>query len=344
MLDYIDKKFFKLALSGPFKETDLDIAVKCPICGDSRHKKSSKRLHLFYKDKKTRVKCFNGGCKLESTHTLGYFLKLYYPHFFEAYKREKFDIKIQSIKRDRDAANTEKSESFVNSQIKQNITKVETCKTCETAELARLLQCLTPINADTLRFLESRKLDYNVLKPQFGAFYSGTKEFLRDGKCYDLRRTLFIPIFLQKERELRNIIGFYARDIKEKRFVNNGLTGHFIPWNLGSCDNSKPIYIFEAILDALSFYTIYGESNVIALCTNNINPKILDYIKHPRFCLDNDTVGIQTMLKHTKLEKADFIIYSTHFKDFNEMLVNGYEMPLEFECGFKADLKLRKLL
>lgn len=344
MLDYIDKKFFKLALSGPFKETDLDIAVKCPICGDSRHKRSSKRLHLFYKDKKTRVKCFNGGCKLESTHTLGYFLKLYYPHFYEAYKREKFDIKIQNIKR---VDNTEKVEIFsipTDTQIPQttqNTTKVEIC---EVESLAKLLQCIKPINADTIAFLKSRKLNYDTLKSQFGAFYSGTRDFLKDGKCYSLRNTLFIPIFLSKNRDLRYMIGFYARDIKKKRFVNNTLAGHFIPWNLGSCDNSKPIYIFEAILDALSFYTIYGESNVIALCTNNINPKILDYIKYPRFCLDNDTVGIQTMLKHTKLEKADFIIYNTHFKDFNEMLVNGYEMPLEFERGFKADLKLRKLL
>ena len=27
MLDYIDKKYFKMAISGPYRETDLDIAV-----------------------------------------------------------------------------------------------------------------------------------------------------------------------------------------------------------------------------------------------------------------------------------------------------------------------------
>ena len=40
MLDFVDIKYFKLAVPGPYKESPLDIAVKCPICGDSKYKKS----------------------------------------------------------------------------------------------------------------------------------------------------------------------------------------------------------------------------------------------------------------------------------------------------------------
>lgn len=343
MLDYIDKKFFKMAISGPYRETDLDIAVKCPICGDSKHKRNSKRLHLFYKDSKTRVKCFNGGCRCESPMNMGYFLKLFYPNLFDAYKAERFDLRISKI---RDLSHTEIMESFAFPIVQEPAepAEPEISQECQESEIIKTIkESIEPINTGTIAFLQSRGLNYNKLKPVFGEFYSGVKAFTKGGKFYNLNNTLFIPIFAKRMRELNNMVGFYARDISQKRFVNNALAGHFIPWNLNSIDNEKPVYIFEAILDALSFYEIYGESNIIALCTNNINPKILDYIKEPYFCLDNDSVGKQTMQKYTNIGKGKFLIYPEDliYKDFNEMLLNNYKLDLKFESPFKANILLR---
>ena len=161
---------------------------------------------------------------------------------------------------------------------------------------------------------------------------------------------MFIPILNYK----KDIVGFYARSINEKRFVNhNRLRGPFIPYNFCGVDLESEVYIFEAILDMFSFYQIYSQDssedskkykNCIALCTNNINPQILGLIKKPVFCLDNDSVGIRTMLKYINVNNSKFLIYNTECKDFNEMLLKNENMELNFESGFKANLSLRKLI
>ena len=66
MLSPIDIKYFKLAVGNATKDSDTDIAVKCPICGDSKIHKNSKRLHLYQKNNITLVKCFNGGCEVNN--------------------------------------------------------------------------------------------------------------------------------------------------------------------------------------------------------------------------------------------------------------------------------------
>lgn len=348
MLNYIDKKYFKLAISGPYRETDLDIAVKCPICGDSRHKRNSKRLHLFYKDSKTRIKCFNGGCPVESPMSTGRFLRTYYPQFYEAYKKETYKQKIElglieSKPKTGDTV-TVKSFTSVAPQPPQSPQPPQEYPNGINPVIQKIKYVTEQLNPQGIAFLESRGLRHTQLSNIFGDFYSGIGEFMHEGKYYNLSNTLFIPIFTAKNPQFTDMVGFYARSTQEKRFVNNALKGHFMPWNLNKIDNTKDVYIFEAILDAMSFYQLYGESNIIALCTNNINPKILDYIQKPVFCLDNDTTGIQTMLKYTSNKNAKFLIYpeDLKFKDFNEMLLSNFKFNLEFESAFKANIMLRK--
>lgn len=342
MIDYIDKNYFKLAIPGPYKENEADIAAKCPICGDSKHKRATKRLHLFFKDNKTRVKCFNGGCPAESARSLGNFLKLFYPNFFENYNKEKFKTKIQVL----NAPKTETAAAFA--MPPQNVAKVEKAENVENAENVdnaiptTIRECITAIGAHKEEFLKSRGLNSTKLEKTFGQFYEGIKNATYNGRYYGLKGSLFIPIFLKGI-----MTGFYSRSFTEKRFVNASFVSNgFVPWNLCNIDNSKPVYIFEAIIDALSFYELYGETNVIALCTNNINPAVLGYIAHPHFCLDNDVVGIETMIKHTNDSKCRFLLWPKNFKckDFNETLLSGAKFDLEFASGMTANLKLRSLL
>ena len=328
MIDYIDRNYFKLAIPGPYKETDVDIAAKCPICGDSRHKRGSKRLHLFFKDNKTRVKCFNGGCPAENTHSLKNFLQIFYPNFFDAYCKEKFISKISPSAPKPSSVITEKAFA----------PKVEIPKTANKMP-ETIRNCVTEISPHKGEFLRSRGLDSQKLEKTFGTFYEGIANTNYNGKYYKLKNTLFIPIFLQGI-----MTGFYSRDFNEKRFVNASfLSNGFVPWNLCNIDNEKPVYIFEAIIDALSFYELYSEINIIALCTNNINHSVLNYIKYPHFCLDNDLVGIETMMKHTQDLKCKFLLYPKDLgcKDFNEVLQKGAKFDLEFAAGMTANLKLR---
>ena len=368
MLNKTNIRFFKQAVPGPYRENELDIAAKCPICGDSKYRKSSKRLHLFHKAGNDFVKCFNGDCILENTTNLYNFLKNYYPSLLEFYKKETYFQKIENLKESKntettliscfDISNTgtlQNNQTLQNSTIVDNanisndkplqntnklkITELLTFKEMNIFQLKeKIIYSIEPINDKTKTFLLKRCLNPNHLMEVFGKFYSGRAEFLFNSKYYDLKDTLFIPIEYNKE-----LTGFYARKIDEKKFINYGAS---IPYNLNNIDNTKPVYIFEAILDAFSFYTLYNEKNIIALSTNKINPKVLDFINNPVFCLDNDKTGLKTMLGYTYNKKAKFLIYPKDliYKDFNEMLLNNFKLDLNLKDGFSANIELRKLI
>lgn len=341
MIDPINAEFFKLAVGNNVKETENDIAVKCPICGDSKSKRHIRRLHLFHKNESDAIKCFNGGCVLETVHSVGKFLKDFYPELFDFYKKRTFKTKIKSLENTTISQSSVFGETEIPAQAEKSNLLKETgilqTRIQQPDYLQKLAYCIEPLNSQTQAFLLKRGLKPDKIQSTFGKFYSGRGEFLYNSKYYDLRNSLFIPIHFNS-----NLTGFYARNIFEKKFVNFGTA---IPWNLNNIDNAKSVYIFEAILDALSFYELYGETNIIALCTSNINSQVLEFINHPIFCLDNDTTGLNTMLKYSSSTKNKFLIYPKElkFKDFNEMLLNNYKLDLKIENGFKANLELRKL-
>ena len=98
MLDRIDIKYFKLAvgLDSIGKETDVDISARCPICGDSRKNKKSKRLHLYNKGPVTNVNCFNGDCACQNK-TVYSFLKDFFPSLLSQFKKEQFGNTVQKL-------------------------------------------------------------------------------------------------------------------------------------------------------------------------------------------------------------------------------------------------------
>lgn len=73
---------------------DLDIACRCPVCGDSRTRKNLKRLHLYQKGDVINVNCFNGDCSVKNMTPYRFF-EDYNSRVFEQfknfYKRKFFD-------------------------------------------------------------------------------------------------------------------------------------------------------------------------------------------------------------------------------------------------------------
>ena len=83
---------------------DLDIACKCPVCGDSRTRKNLKRLHLYQKGDVINVNCFNGDCSVKNM-TPYQFFEDYNSRVFEQfknfYKRKFFDqIQVEKARRE----------------------------------------------------------------------------------------------------------------------------------------------------------------------------------------------------------------------------------------------------
>lgn len=361
MLDFVDIKYFKLAVPGPYKESSLDIAVKCPICGDSKYKKSVKRLHLYEKQGVTLVHCFNGDCELNTQMGLSNFLKIYKPELLLPYKSENFKFKINSVEstvESKAEIETMKScfDSGSNIESKprdsnisnifniSNNTSIENKPSIESHpdhgfKFINLTSVLDTNTSKQIEFLKSRGFNNDTIS--FLDFYNGTKSFNLNGVYYGIKDYLVIPFSKDS-----SYYGFYARSLTEKRFINFTLNQNYGVWNLFNVDLNKPVFIFEAILDALSFRQIYGTNQIIALNTSTIAKNVLDLIKYPFFCLDNDKVGIEKMIKYNSIQNSHFICYPNDLKqkDFNEMLQNNIKIELVFKKGFNALLHLKSLL
>lgn len=384
MLSPIDIKYFKLAVGNATKDSDTDIAVKCPICGDSKIHKNSKRLHLYQKNNITLVKCFNGGC--EVNNNMYNFLKLYYPDLLSSYKNEMYTQKIKDFRPvnpvdfEADLVDTKLIEGltkcdFLDSKSVSNSTNIADIKSQKEysviTNLADGLNCdslksdasfkifqncdslkseanasfkifqinsfLDPMSEATKDFLKSRKI---INYSDFGDFFSG-KSFTHNGKYYGISDFLVIPFYYKS-----NIYGFYSRSLAEKKFVTCCLNEGYSIWNYFNVDLNSDLYIFEGILDALSFYELYGIKNIIALNTSKISEARLNEIKKPIFCLDNDSTGIKSMLNYVKNPKVKVIIYPKNLecKDFNDILLKCPNFKPEFESGIKAFLKLKTLI
>lgn len=356
MLDFVDIKYFKLAVPGPYKESSLDIAVKCPICGDSKYKKSVKRLHLYEKQGVTLVHCFNGDCELNTQMGLSNFLKIYKPELLLPYKSENFKFKINSIDTSNNietknevetmkscfnsgTSNTSDSNESSNTSIENIASSTSIDSSNNGFKYINLTSVLDTNTSKQIEFLKSRGFDDDTIS--FLDFYNGAKSFNLNGVYYGIKDYLVIPFSKDS-----SYYGFYARSLTEKRFINFTLNQNYGVWNLFNVDLNKPVFIFEAILDALSFRQIYRTNQIIALNTSTIAKNVLDLIKYPFFCLDNDKVGIEKMIKYNSIQNSHFICYPNDLKqkDFNEMLQNNIKIELVFKKGFNALLHLKSLL
>ena len=346
MLSPIDIKYFKLAVGNATKDSDTDIAVKCPICGDSKIHKNSKRLHLYQKNNITLVKCFNGGC--EVNNNMYNFLKLYYPDLLSGYKNEMYTQKIEMFKTvDSDLTkcdfldsksdlNSTNLVSGLNCDLPKSDTKLADIKN-KNFKIFQINSFLNPLSENAKDFLKSRKI---INYSGFGDFFSG-KSFTHNGKYYGVSDFLIIPFYYKS-----NIYGFYSRSLLEKKFVTCCLNEGYSIWNWFNVDLNSDLYIFEGILDALSFYELYGIKNIIALNTSKISEARLNEIKKPIFCLDNDSTGIKSMLNYVKNPNARVITYPKDLecKDFNDILLKCPNFKPRFESGIKAFLKLKTLI
>jgi len=319
MIDYIDKKYFLLAVAGnPRKDiSSNDIAVKCPICGDSKIHRNEKRLHLYEKNGKTKVHCFNGDCSVGNTNVYG-FLKSFYPELFNAYKREKFN---QNLSRSEDVFEKFKAQQ----------------KKVLTQDLSNYFQ---PLTFDAIEYINKRGYTYN--SNDFGTWYSGKNPLKIGERIYYLQDCLIIPLYYNNE-----MYGFYSRSIKDKKFytyMNESNIGYKI-WNWFNINKSEPCYIFEGIFDAISAW-MCGLKNVIACMGASIPQERIDELKHPIFCLDNDRTGLNNMLKYSK--KYSVIAWNNEYKDCNEMLQHKIDVKQEIEnnvyTGILAEVKIRAKL
>lgn len=306
-LNQIDIKYFKLAvgLENIGKETSSDISARCPVCGDSKIKKHSKRLHLYNKNSVTNVSCFNGDCPVVNK-TVYSFLRDFYPAFLSKYKNETFGSNLAILANRGD-------ETDVFAQFKKNPDIKETSKAqVTTYDLSPYLKNIHDSN-EGLLYIENRGFNYNE---QFGQWYFGYQDLNIDNIVYKITNSIIIPLYYKDE-----MYGFYSRNIWNKFFqtyMNPVNTGYKV-WNWFNINKEKPVYIFEGVFDAIAS----GLNNVIALLGAKLPQERLNELKYPIFVLDNDKTGKYNSLQYAQ---AGYDVYvqpnKLKEKDINEILLN----------------------
>ena len=332
MLDRLDVKYFKLAvgLDNIGKDSDVDINARCPVCGDSRANKRSKRLHLYIKNGVTNVNCFNGDCAVHNK-TVYSFLRDFFPALIGQYKKEQFGTTVEKL------ARGETDDVF--GQFKKTEVKKE-------SEV--LVHDLTPYLRDiaeapeALQYLEGR--GYKYKESRFGKWYYGYQDLKIGETLYKITDALVIPLYYDGQ-----MYGFYSRSIKDKTFytyMHDANIGYKI-WNWFGIKKDQPVFIYEGIFDAISG----GLPNSIALMGAKLPDDRLKELKYPVFVLDNDKTGMINSIDYARLGHQVYVQPDKYKeKDMNDLLMNheGLDVSLMIQqnlySGIAAEVRLKSKL
>lgn len=331
MLSRVNIKFFKMAVGSENirKETDVDITARCPICGDSKNKNKA-RLHLYEKNGLELCNCFNGDCSAKNK-TVYSFLRDFFPSLIGQYKRENFGSTMEKLASGEDVFGTLSS------------TKKEQPKKEKEVITQDLSQFLKPMNdsPQALEYIKSRGIDPIKCQEKYGKWFYGFQDLKIGETLYKITDSVVIPLYYEGE-----MYGFYSRLIKEKMFytyMNDANIGYKI-WNWFSVDKNKPVFIYEAIFDAISG----GLPNSIALMGAKLPDERLKELKHPIFVLDADKTGIENSISYAKLGHRVFVKPPESKKDMNENLKAGINCPemilKNLHTGISAEVRLKSLL
>lgn len=344
MIASINKRFFLLAVDGAKigKNNNVDIAVRCPVCGDSQKNKNSTRLHLYHKNGKDGIQCFNGDCQLNGrVYNLYNFLKSFYPNLLENYKRENFIQNLSHLS----GSGSEPEDVFAS--IAENVKSKSQEESVNTVVKPVLTHNLFDYfenileHEEAISYLAKRGFDYFNSKFEW---YFGKQDLQIGDKLYKLTNSLIIPLYYGDE-----MYGFYSRNIHSKEFFT------YMPeQNVGykiafwfQIDKEKETYVFEGIFDCLSM----KEDNVIALMGAKIPEERLKELKKPIFVLDNDKTGILNSIEYAKKGYTVYIQPNEYReKDMNELMLNNPELDISkmikenLYSGISAEIRLKSKL
>ena len=325
MLDRIDIKYFKMAVGDVnIRETDSDIAVSCPVCGDSRINRNSRRLHLYKKGDHTGVNCFNGDCAVENK-TVFSFLRDFFPNHLSSYRREKFQDNMHQL-------SSSGSEDVFNFGNKPEKPGLDDWENSEVAVLEAqspvvsidLKNYITPIREipKAIEYINSRGLKYS---PElYGEFFYGHQNLEIDDVVYKVQDSIIIPLYT--DSSFTKMYGFYSRSISEKffsTFMQDINIGYKI-WNYFNIDNTKEVYIFEGIFDAIAS----GLDNVIALMGAKLPEDRLKEINNPVFVLDNDRTGLLNSIEYARKGCQVYIQNKYLQKDINSLMQDNPDLDV----------------
>lgn len=336
MISSINRRYFLLAVAGTKigKSSDLDIAVRCPVCGDSNKNKNSTRLHIFHKNNKDGIKCFNGNCELNNgVYTVYGFLKNFYPNLLDNYKRETFQTNLSNLSNDN-------VDVFAEIIKDKTIESNENIKPVVTHDLFNYFEDILE-HEEALIYLAKRGFNYYNLPYNW---YFGKQDLKIGDKLYKLTNSIIIPLYYKEE-----MYGFYSRNIYNKEFFtyNPEQNIGYKLWNWFNIDKNENCYLFEGIFDALSS----SFENIVSLMGAKIPNERLGELKKPIFVLDNDKTGILNSIEYARKGYNVYIQPNEYKeKDMNELKINHPNLDIKklitnnIFSGISAEVRLKAKL
>jgi len=321
-IDRVNRKYFLMATSGSYKgkDSDIDIAVHCPVCGDSRRKKNSTRLHLYHKNNLDFVHCFNGDCAAQNKNMYS-FLRDFFPGMLSNYKRETFSDNLKAMASGEiDVFKKFEKPSF---EITEH-------------DLSPYLTIIEE-SADALKYLENRGLPYTG---KFGQWYFGHQDLKIGEITYPITNSIVIPLYNKSK-----MYGFYSRNITNKSFYTYMVDANvgYKVFNWFNINKSANVYIYEGIFDAIAG----GFENSIALMGAKIPVERLNELKNPVFVLDNDKTGHVNAISYASMGHSVFVQPDDIIeKDMNEIMLSGEHdidnmIKNNIYTGISAEVRIR---
>ena len=267
-----------LRLNNQTRMSNGDINARCPVCGDSKKSKNKRRFWVFLSKKDPYVYCHN--CNY-SNSLIGY---------LKEYDEDAYNKLLQ-----------ERRNEF--EYICKNVSKPPVEHKEETDTDLNLLTLDLSIFRPAknfsvaVKYIKDRKIEHKI-------------DDLYISKDPKFKNMLIFPSFYDKENLSVHL--FQGRKLDYKFFKTYNENKGLKIFNYFCIDKSKPIYIFESIIDS------YSIDNSIAMLGANVNSKYIEDLPEPIFVYDNDNTGyIQMGNVIDKGYKVFIPPKNWKYKDFN---------------------------
>lgn len=276
----------------------------CVICGDSKTKRSKRRMYFIAK---TGVHVYCHNCGYSSS--LRSFIEHKAPDLLQEYLFYGFTDKLKSP-----AVNADE----LKEKLQESITEIKPTKTSNIQRLNELTKCFSELKEDhhARKYVERRLIPFS--KVRFcSSLYKLTCEF-DVGEQYsgfDIP-CMIIPFFLANEKLEIFQARFFDKKVKPKYITVKLNPGARKIYNADFVDYSKPVYILEGPIDSMSV------PNAIALAGSDGTPeKDGDYI----WVFDNERKNREIASKiESKIISGEKVILwksTDYFKDINDGIV-----------------------
>lgn len=287
---------------------DKKINVRCPVCGDSKKDRGSKRGYFLMDRTPYVYYCHNSGCDASDGISVKNLLKKYFPPYYEMYIKD-------LLKKNRTDSN-DLIQSYVGPDLFKDEVKIDKKeKEIKKKQLSSDLKFFVPIKIGQSEIFKTA-INYCITRKIPEHIWS--KFFVATSGKYANR--LIIPFYDDKGK----IYYFQGRSLvgQEPKYLNK--VGKRVPYNIFNLDLTKKVVALEGPIDSTFV------DNSVALVGLNFDDEFLEWCKENdvHFLLDNDKSGKQKSLELILLGLKVFnwkvFLKDHHYKpakDVNELIL-----------------------